>query len=401
MRPDDGLKPEPSIRAFQKAASLPNWSTRLATDAQVEAMTALIEEGLGQGALGIGFNVGYSPPSGRKEYYELNKVAAAHNVPTFTHIRLMSVDEPLSSFEAYEEVVAVAASTGAHMHICHVNSTALRDVPQVLELIGSAQRRGVRISIEAYPYSAASTVIGAAMFRGPRWQERLDGVTTSDFEHEGRQLDDESFAKLQSSDPGAIIVYEYLRPDLQSRDQQLLDQSVLYPGGAIASDAMPWTVEGNIVSGDVWPIPEKAFAHPRSAGTFTRFLRDYVRDRRRIGLLEALRKITLIPARILELAVPQMRSKGRVQVGADADIVIFDERRFADRATFARPAQPSSGMQWVIVAGIPIIEDGRMDARLSPGKPIRRERSHELSGVARRVRSLPSRPCVVCRTVRQ
>ena len=139
----DGLEPIPSISAFQKAASSKNWSTQLATADQIASMIEFVGNGLRQGGLGIGFNVGYASHSGRKEYYELNKLAAARHVPTFTHVRYISVDEPQSCFDAYEEVVAVAASTGAHMHICHVNSTVLRDAPRILELINSAQQRGV------------------------------------------------------------------------------------------------------------------------------------------------------------------------------------------------------------------------------------------------------------------
>jgi N-acyl-D-glutamate deacylase len=369
----DGLKPEPSLRAFQNGARHgKNWSDKIATEAEVAAIAALMEEALAQGALGIGFNVGYAPPSGRKEYWALNKLAAAHDVPTFTHARHASVLEPLSSFEAFEEVVAVAASTGARMHICHINSTSLRDAPRIIELISGAQKRGVPITVEAYPYPASSTVIGAAMFKGPDWRARRGGETTEDFTYNGQRLNDETFAALQQSDPGAIIVEDYLRPDKFPADQAILDSSVLYPGGAIASDTLPWTLDGQFLEGDVWPVPAAARSHPRSAGTFSRFLRDYVRERRLISLPDALRKITLIPAQILEGSVPQMRNKGRIRVGADADITVFDLATVSDRATFEKPAQTSVGMRHVIVAGVPVIADGQLDRAALPGKPIRR-----------------------------
>ncbi|WP_374593632.1 amidohydrolase family protein [Sphingosinicella sp.] len=368
----DGAKLVPSIKAFQDAAHLPNWSSRIASEKEISSMSALMEEAIGQGALGIGFNVGYSPPSGRREYYMLNKLAAAHNVPTFTHVRFASTEEPHSSFEAYEEMVAVAASTGAHMHISHFNSTALRDVPKIVELVRGAQERAVPLTVEAYPYSAASTVVGAAMFRGPDWQKRLGGVRYEDFEHAGKRLDEASFKHLQSTDPGAIIVYKYLRPDNSADDQRMLDLAVLYPGGAVASDAMPWMVDGRIVSGDIWPMPENAFSHPRSAGTFSRFIREYSRERKLVSLPEAIRRITLVPARILEPSVPQMVRKGRIRPGADADVIVFDPNVISDKATFAAPAQPSIGMRWVIVAGTPVIIDGQLDRSAMPGRPVRR-----------------------------
>lgn len=368
----DRLPLTPSIEAFQKAARFTNWSSQIASDEQVMQMAKLLAQGLDDGALGIGFNLGYSPPSGRKEYYEINRLAAQRAVPTFTHVRFISTEEPLSSFEAFEEMIAVSAATGAHMHVSHLNSTTLRDIPRILAMIASAQKRGVPITVESYPYPAASTVIGAAMFRGADWQRRLGGVRYEDFEYEGRALDEKSFLALQSSDPGAIIVYKYLRTASSRSDQEMLDAALLFPGSTIASDAMPWILNGKMLSGDIWPLPAEAFAHPRSAGTFSRFLREYVRERRLISLPDALRRMTLIPAQILEASVPQMRSKGRLQVGADADIDVFDPQTVTDRATFQLPAQPSSGMKWVIVNGVPVIEGGRLIRSALPGKPVRR-----------------------------
>jgi N-acyl-D-glutamate deacylase len=125
----------------------------------------------------------------------------------------------------------------------------------------------------------------------------------------------------------------------------------------------------------VWPIPSNASSHPRSAGTFSKFLRVYVRENQMVGLSDALAKTSLIPAQILESAVPQMRKKGRLQEGADADIVIFDIEKVSDRATYEQPAQMSAGFQYVIVAGTPLVWEGELDATVLPGRPIRREQS--------------------------
>ncbi|MEO8362424.1 MAG: amidohydrolase family protein, partial [Vicinamibacteria bacterium] len=165
----------------------------------------------------------------------------------------------------------------------------------------------------------------------------------------------------------------FMRPDRSPADQDFLDQSVLMPGGAIASDAMPWTTpDGKAISGDVWPLPTNAIAHPRSAGTFTRFLRDYVRERRKETLRDGLRRMTLIPAQILEASVPQMKAKGRVQVGKDADLVVFDLATVTDRGTFTQPAQTALGMRYVIVNGTPIIQKGELVREAMPGRPVRR-----------------------------
>ena len=164
-----------------------------------------------------------------------------------------------------------------------------------------------------------------------------------------------------------------MRPDRSAADRDFLDQSVLMPGGAIASDAMPWTTpDGKPIRGDVWPLPANAFAHPRSAGTFTRFIRDYVRERQKVSLREGLRRMTLIPTQILEGSVPQMKAKGRVQLGKDADLVVFDLARVTDRGTFSQPAQTAVGMRHVIVNGTPIIRDGELVREAKPGRPLRR-----------------------------
>jgi N-acyl-D-glutamate deacylase len=214
-------------------------------------------------------------------------------------------------------------------------------------------------------------VVGAELFRG-NWRERLGGATAGDIELAGVPFNDSTLAEAQAKTPGAWIIAHYLRPDRSAADQDYLDQSVLFPGGAIASDAMPWTSKGTPITGDVWPLPDDAFAHPRSAGTFTRFLRDYVRERRKVSLREGLRRMTLIPAQILEGSVPPMKRKGRLQVGTDADLIAFDLATVSDRGTYTQPNQTAVGMRYVIVNGTAVIRDGVLARDALPGRAIRR-----------------------------
>lgn len=152
--------------------------------------------------------------------------------------------------------------------------------------------------------------------------------------------------------------------------------SVLYPGGAIASDAMPWEQPGHVVvDGDVWPIPLDAVAHPRSAGTFARFFAQYVTGRRLIDLPDAVAKCSLIPAQILATASEEVARKGRLQVGADADITVFNLEAFRDQATFDEPAHPSVGVLHLLVGGSPLIRDGLLDTTARPGAAVRGRRA--------------------------
>jgi dihydroorotase len=118
-------------------------------------------------------------------------------------------------------------------------------------------------------------------------------------------------------------------------------------------------------------ILENGKGHPRTAGTYSRILGKYVREDRALSLNDALAKMTLMPAQRLEQRVAAMRNKGRIRIGADADLTIFDAQTIGDRATFQEPAQESTGAKYVIVNGVMIVKDGRLQANVNPGGPIR------------------------------
>ncbi|MGW4799099.1 amidohydrolase family protein [Nonomuraea sp. NPDC004297] len=386
----EDMEPEADLVWFQAAFSRDDWQNSLADDDEVERIVARVEQGLQDGALGIGINAGYAPGYGRKEYHALAKLAAKYEVPTFTHIRYLSVQEPDSGFEGLGELIALAAATGAHMHICHFNSVAGRDIKACSELVTEAQERGVPITVESYPYGACSSTVGAEVFRG-QWLERWGVDDASVMELNGEPLTQAQIDDLQAKEPGTVVVMHFLCPEDKPVDADMLDLSVLHPGAAIASDAMPWVrKDGTLVEGDVWPLPDDAFAHPRSAGCFSRFLAGWARGgperlEPKLSLVEAIRKTSLIPAQILEKSVPQMRRKGRLQVGADADIVVFDLATVQDNATFTKPAQRSTGFRHVLVNGTPIIQDGEEILEARPGQPIRRPTRDERSGVGQAV----------------
>lgn len=367
----EGIEPDGTLQWFQQAFALNTWQNTLATPEELDRILDRVEGGLRDGGIGIGINAGYAPGYGRKEYHELARLAARHEVPTFTHVRYISVIEPLSAFEALEELVALSAATGAHMHVCHLNSSAGRDVEICAELLKGAQDRGLPISVEAYPYGAGSSAVGAELYRG-NWLERWGAPDASSLELNGVPLTQAKIDELQAAEPGAVVVMHFLRPDDDAEDRRLLDRSVLFPGAAIASDGMPWSLGASLVEGDVWPLPDGAFAHPRSAGCYARFISGWVRERKAIPLVDALAKTSLIPAQILEASTPQMKTKGRLQVGADADIVVFDLAAIEDQATFVAPAQVSSGVRHLVVNGTPVIREGKRQGDQLPGRAIRR-----------------------------
>lgn len=370
----DNDGPRPDVGWYLGSFANPGWQQELASDEQLDKMLAMIEQGLKEGGIGIGCNYGYAPAIGRKEYYKIAELAKKYDVPTFTHIRYMSTEEPQSTFEAIEELIGLSFNPGAHMHICHLNSVSLRGIDDVCDLITSAKKNGANISVESYPYGAFSCPVGSAFLRQDNWRARLGNVKSSDIEYLGKPLDDVSLPAMQKDNPGNLIICHFLRPETNNDDVEALAKSNLYPDSCVGSDSMPWQYVSNdqLIEDGVWPLPEGSFSHPRSAGCFTRFIKLYVRDQKRVTLMEAVRKMSLIPAQILEKSTPQMASKGRLKVGADADILVFDLDKVEDRATFVEPSLTAAGMSHVIVNGTSIIENGVLDTKARPGKPVRR-----------------------------
>jgi Amidohydrolase family len=371
-----GKPPEATAAYFQDVQGRSDWKMNIATPEQQSQILKYVEQGLDEGALGIGINAGYAPGYGNKEYFALAKLAAERDVATFTHFRYASNMEPQSSFQAVQELIANAAITGAHMHICHINSSSLKDIDAVLRMVDDSFERNLNITVGAYPWGAASTVIGAAMFTGEGWQERM-GSKASNFQLGTERMTEEQVEKYQKNQPGTFIVWHFLdesNPD----DLALLDKSILHPRILIESDEMFWMFmddHDRVINyeGDAWPLPENTFSHPRSNGTFAKILRSYVRERKLMTMQEALRKMSLMPAQTLEGFVPQMKKKGRLQVGMDADVVVFDPETISDVGTYEKPNQPAVGVQSLLVNGALVVDKGALIVNAGPGRAIRRE----------------------------
>jgi len=366
----EGLDPEADLRWFQKAFSLKNWVETPASQEQVDRIVSQVEQGILDGAIGIGINAGYAPGGGYKELLAIHALAARHGVPTFTHISSDYPDDPDSAAENIGKIISFSAATGSQAHVCHLNSSSLKDIETTSAMIRSVQEQGLPITVEAYTYGASSTTIGSALFSEKSMERK--SIEFSQIELNGVPLDEQTFTETRANNPGAIIVFRFL--DMPA-DAAILDRSVLFPGGAIASDAMPWVYKqsGEPVDDAQWPLADRAFAHPRSAGTYTRLLSQWVRERNALSLSEAIRKSSLIPAQILEQSVPQMTRKGRIQEGMDADIIVFDAETVQDKATFVEPNQPAQGMYAVLVNGTPVIEAGQLVLEADPGRAIRRD----------------------------
>jgi N-acyl-D-aspartate/D-glutamate deacylase len=266
-------------------------------------------------------------------------------VTCFVHLRHQGLAEQ-GVIEGLQEVIANAAATGASLHVVHITSAGRTLTAQALAMIEGARQRGLDVTTEFYPYPAAMTAIDSTVFNDG-WQERM-GVTYNDliYTKTGERLTLETFAKYRKVG-GMTIIYGIPEP--------MLRLAMAAPYTIVASDG----------------LIEEGKGHPRGAGSYARVLGRYARDEHALTLMDALSKMTILPARRLEKAVPAMRAKGRIRVGADADLVAFDAGRVIDRATFTEPALPSAGFSYVVVSGQPVIRNGQFQSGVFPGRGIR------------------------------
>jgi N-acyl-D-aspartate/D-glutamate deacylase len=313
---------------------------RPATVEEQRMIEALVQQGLADGGLGVGIGIAYTPTATPAEILSLFYLAAKWKRPVFVHVRSSG-----NLVESLLEVIADAAISGAPLHIVHVSSSALRKTPEALRMIEGARASGLDVSTEAHPYTAAATWLEAASF-GPGWQQER-GITYADlmWAATGERLTPESFDHYRKQG-GVVIVF--------SNTEEMVRAAMAHPLVMVASDG----------------ILENGQGHPRAAGTYARVLGRYVREQNVESLMAAIRKSSLQPAQRLEMMSPQMRQKGRIKVGSDADLAVFDAERVIDKATYENPAQYSEGFRFVLVGGTFVVRDGKLQ-NVTPGKGIR------------------------------
>jgi N-acyl-D-aspartate/D-glutamate deacylase len=319
-----------------------------ATDApptaeQLARELAFLSRGLDQGALGIGVGLEYTPGSTRLEIIRMFELAAKRKLPVYVHIRSVGALEPGSSVESVGEMIAASAVTGAPVHIVHLNSSCIQFVRDCFAMIEGARARGLDVTTEAYPYGAGMTSIASALFN-PGWRERRGiGFDAIEIPETGEHLTEARFQALhRAAKPVYVLIH--MNPD------SIVATAITSPLTMIASDGLA--------------------SHPRQAGTYSRVLARYVRGEKTLSLMDAIRKMSLMPANRLVISTAAARRKGRLQEGADADVVVFDPATIEDKATYRAPLEPSVGMRAVVVMGTPVVLDGKLIDGVYPGQAI-------------------------------
>ncbi len=299
---------------------------------------ANIKVSLSEGGIGIGAPIGYLPKTNPNEMFQVYKLAGELQALVFSHVRNPDII-------SIQEAITNAILNHAPLHIVHINSMSLGNIQLSLDMVTSAKNKGFDITTELYPYTAASTGLQSAMF-SDGWQERL-GISYGDLQWvaTGERLTKERFEAYRKT--GGVVIMHLMKPEW-------IKTGIAASGVMIGSDGMTYA----------------KLAHPRTAGTFSRVLGKYVREDKVINLMTALEKMTLLPAKRLENVAPMMRFKGRLQVGADADITIFNPNTIIDKATFEKGLEFSAGIEYVMVNGTFVLKNGKTVASVLPGQPV-------------------------------
>jgi N-acyl-D-amino-acid deacylase len=365
-------------------------------------MRALVAEAMDEGALGVTTALMYVPDTFARtsDLVALAEVAAAHGGVFTAHIR----DEGSHLEEAVDEMIAIARQARIPVEIYHFKQAGKDNwgkLDALVARIDAARQQGLAITADMYTYPAAATGLDASMPRWvqegglARWRERLrDPATRARVAREMDTADpgwDNAFAHAGAA---GILLIDFKSAALRPLIGKTLAEVAAARGTSPEETAMDLVIEDDSRVGAVYflmsednvkrqlAIPWMSFgsdeasmtaggvflrtsAHPRAYGNFARLLGRYVRDEHALSLAEAVRRLTSLPATNLGLA-----HRGALVPGDVADVVVFDPRTIADHATFAAPHQYATGVSYVLVNGVLVIERGEHTGA-TPGRIVR------------------------------
>ncbi|QIB68463.1 amidohydrolase family protein [Aminipila butyrica] len=303
-----------------------------ATGEQQEKLLEQMKAQLAEGAYGFSFGIEYDPGMDEEEIMHLLSHFEDKNLFVSAHYR----SDATEAIAAIQEMVDIAERSQMKFQISHLSScSATGQMTEALALINREIERNPKLNFDTYPYCAFSTEIGSAVFDEgcfETWGKSYDCVLITDGEYQNQYCDKEIFEKVRKEQPQMLVVAFVM-------NEEEIAEAIANPTGMIASDG----------------IISHGKGHPRAAGTFPRLLGKYVRQEKVLSLLDALRKITLEPAKRLDL-----HGKGQIFLGCDADLTIFDPDTILDKADFSQLDLAPEGIDYVIVNGQIAVEHAQL-----------------------------------------
>ena len=312
------------------------------TPEQLTAMEEGIVKALKNGCVGVSFGLRYVPGADKEEFFRAAKCCAESKKLIASHVR----DDADGVFAAIEEFCAAGVEYGLPVQISHIGSMGgFGQMEQVLKQLDAYKLNGLDIAMDCYPYFAFSTRLGTPTY-DPGWLDRYScGYEVLEFcegKYKGQRATKETFEEMRRDFPECITVCYVMK-------EEDIRMAFRHPAVMVGSDGLMNNGQG----------------HPRAAGSFPRFLAEFSR-KGDIRLYDAVEMITATPANRLHLT-----NKGRLNVGADADITIFDYDTIADGATFAQPNLPPQGIEYVLLGGEVVLEKGTI-LKDNCGKAVRK-----------------------------
>ncbi len=369
------------------------------TPEQLEAMKALVRQGMEDGAVGVSTSLIYPPAvyATTEELIELTRVAGEYGGTYFTHMR----NESHAVLDAIREAIAIGSGAGVPVHIYHLKAAGQENWPlmaDALALIDSARTSGMDVTADIYPYVRNGIGLGSflhprhyAQGRQPfletlsdpaaRAELRREVETTADWEnwyrHVGMEWDNVLIVSAPDEvDPRVINrsiagAAEVLGTDSWSAFFDLVQAGGVSVNPRSMNEEQKWqalAAEYVMIDTDASPVnpATSASSHPRAFGAFPRVLAKYVREDRALTLEDAVRRMTSLAANRLGL-----HERGRIAPGMVADVVLFDPQEVRDVAAFGDPMRYAEGIDYVFVNGIAVIDGGAL-TEAQPGRLLRR-----------------------------
>ena len=313
-----------------------------ATEEQISTLCRDTEAAREDGCVGVSYGIRYAPGMTQDEFERTAKFCRKGDKLIAAHLR----DDAAAIFGAADEVISVGLKYGLNTEISHIGSMAgFGQMERFLRKIDTYRANGMHLHCDCYPYYAFSTYLGTATYDEgflERYHTDYSVIELCEGKYKGQRCTKEIFDELRRDAPMTLTVCHVMKPED-------VDMALAHPAVMLASDGLFSSGQG----------------HPRAAGTFPRFLNEYVNGGK-LSLYEAVRKMTSMPAAKIGLA-----HKGGLGAGDDADITIFDLANVRDTSTFDSPATAPLGITDVLIGGKPAVTGGKLvDARL--GRSVRR-----------------------------